>query len=356
MSNFRVAEMRTNNIAYLARWRARVRIDPPYQRQGEVWSRSKQQLLIDSILNEFDIPKIYVHEHGPIDVDGRECTFSLIDGRQRLEAIWDFMDGKFALPSDFKTLADGSDAGHGMTYTELLEEEPDLAAQFTATQIDIMLVDTDDIELVEEMFSRLNEAVPLNAAEKRNGRGGPLRAAVRQLCETAFFRDKLPFTNTRYRHYDLATKLLLLEHASGPTDTKKRQLDDFWEDIRDSQDDARATHLRESVSSVLAEMESTFTDEDRLLSVLGMISVYYLYYRDVVAGEKPRPRREQLVEFQQVRQMSRYDDEESLSRNQRRLVEFDRLSQSPNDKGAIEFRLSVFRDWLADPAAFESSP
>lgn len=344
--------MRTNNIAYLARWRNRVRLDPPYQRQGEVWSRTKQRLLIDSILNEFDIPKIYVHEHGPIDVDGRECTFSLIDGRQRLEAIWDFLDGKFALPSDFKNLGTGSTAGADLTYTQLLDEEPDIAAEFTATQIDVMVVDTDDVELIEEMFSRLNEAVPLNAAEKRNGRGGPLRPAVRDLTATKFFTRNLPFANSRYRHFDLATKLLLLESSDGPTDTKKRQLDDFWDHFKEGKADAEARRLVDEVSEVLATMEDTFEDGDHLLGVLGMISVYFLLFRSVIKEGGRPPSRQDLVAFNNARRLSRYDDEDQLSRNQRRLVEFDRLAQSPNDRSAIGFRLEVLQAWLADATVF----
>ena len=36
--------------------RSRVFLDPEYQRQGEVWNTYKKQLLIDSLINGFDIP------------------------------------------------------------------------------------------------------------------------------------------------------------------------------------------------------------------------------------------------------------------------------------------------------------
>mgnify|MGYP007102686097 CR=1 FL=1 len=32
--------------------------------------------------------------------------YSVIDGRQRLETIWEFMDGKFSLADDFKYFKD----------------------------------------------------------------------------------------------------------------------------------------------------------------------------------------------------------------------------------------------------------
>ena len=37
-------------------------VNPEYQRKGGVWTTEKKQLLIDSILNKYDIPKIYFHQ------------------------------------------------------------------------------------------------------------------------------------------------------------------------------------------------------------------------------------------------------------------------------------------------------
>ena len=57
---------------------------PPYQRQGAIWSTEKRQLFVDSILNNFDVPKIYLHDlrgHDPV------VKFAVIDGKQRLDAI-----------------------------------------------------------------------------------------------------------------------------------------------------------------------------------------------------------------------------------------------------------------------------
>lgn len=353
MMDFTVTPLRTNTVAYIERMRGVIQLDPVYQRQGEVWSREKQALLIDSIINQFDIPKIYFHQHAtPIVVDDRNYKYSLVDGRQRLEAVWDFMDGKFPLADDFVLLHSGSTSAAGKTFQELQSEEDDIATLFGASPLDIMCIQTDDIDLIEEMFSRLNEAVPLTAAERRNGRGGPLRSAVRTLCDAAFFTSRLPFGNKRYRHYDLATKFLLLEHKGAPCDTKKRQLDEFWEEFKDSDDIGSATELAVDVEDVLRLMEGTFIENDRLLGIVGMVSVYFLYYRKVKAGEAATPTRTALVEFEKVRKLNRFNDEDDLSRQQRRLLEFDRLAQSPNDEGALEFRLEVMSDYLREPESF----
>ena len=46
--------------AYL--WRSAINEKPPYQRESSVWSLEKQQLFIDSLLNGYDVPKIYLHD------------------------------------------------------------------------------------------------------------------------------------------------------------------------------------------------------------------------------------------------------------------------------------------------------
>ena len=96
-----------------------------------------------------------------------------------------------------------------MKYTELGRKFPILKIKFDSYDLAIVSVYTEDIELIEDMFSRLNEAVPLSAAEKRNALGGKMPVAIRSLGREDFLKRRLPFKNTRYRHFDLACKFLL---------------------------------------------------------------------------------------------------------------------------------------------------
>lgn len=67
---------------------------PPYQRESGIWSREKQQLFLDSLFNNYDVPKLYFH-----DLRGKHPKFkyAVIDGKQRLHAMWDFLDDKVRL-------------------------------------------------------------------------------------------------------------------------------------------------------------------------------------------------------------------------------------------------------------------
>lgn len=345
MSTFDIFDLRNNSVAYVRRMRDEIRIDPPYQRQGAIWSIDKKRLLIDSLLNNFDIPKIYLHEHStPLEEGGRRIRYSIIDGRQRLESIWGYLNGEFALAEDFELLEDSSTTAASLTFTELQEREPRLAALLTSISLPVMIVKTDDIELIEDMFSRLNEAVPLNAAEKRNGRGGALRPVIQDLVEHPFFAAKLPFDNKRYRRHDLALKFLLWTSKGGPSDAKKRQLDEFWDANRDEASSMAA--LRDRVKVVLDEMTPVFEDQDKLLASVGMVSIYFLSFEHRLRSGKPRPNRAVLSAFNAARDLTPFENEEALPKEQRDYLEFDSLAQRQTDESALRFRLDVLDRFL----------
>ena len=85
-----------------------------------------------------------------------------------------------------------------------------------------------------------------------------------------------------------------------------------------------------------------------------MVSVYFLLYLELAATGAAPPARNSLQAFEEARRVRYDNDEEELSAAQRRLLEFDRLSQSPNDQSALKFRLQVLKDYLADPAVFSA--
>src|SRR2546422_10067071 len=61
---------------------------PEYQRQSKLWSDDKKQRLIDSILRDIDIPKLYFNET-------KAGEFEVVDGQQRLWTVWEFIDNAY---------------------------------------------------------------------------------------------------------------------------------------------------------------------------------------------------------------------------------------------------------------------
>ena len=275
--SYRISPMEGSSVFGLYLDKETIWIDPPYQRLPGIWSTEKKQLLIDSLLNGFDVPKFYLHDFYPgTSPESKDHRFAIIDGKQRLTTIWDYIDGKFPLSDDIELLNDPDTDLRGLTYGELEQEHPRLKATFDSRQLSVVTIQTEDTELIEEMFSRLNEAVPLSAAEKRNALRGLIPPIIRELAEHPFFRECLPFGNTRYRHFDLVTKFLYLTDERKIVDLKKQYLDAFVIRYRDESLEDRATKLKKSVTTVLNRLNKTFTDGDWLLCSVGTVTLYYV--------------------------------------------------------------------------------
>lgn len=349
MSEFSVSTLSQSAILYLYSMRESIWLDPPYQRLGDIWTLDKRQLLVDSVLNGYDIPKVYLHELVPSrKVGGAVHKFAIIDGKQRLQALWGFIDGKFALDADFEYMHDSSVKAGGLTYADLGVKYPHLKTRFDSTSLTVVAVRTDDLELIEDMFSRLNEAVPLNAPEKRNAFPGPLPKTIRDLAEHAFFRRKLPFADRRFKHRDLAAKFLMIEHKDEVVDTKKMYLDAFVYDWA-TKTELEAGKLSSQVETYLDQMAQVFTDGDPLLNSVGMSILLFHCFRLMDKCKLPiTVRREQFALFETARAENRVRAETDLSKAEYELLEFDKYVQTPNDAYATRIRLGILVKFLRE--------
>ena len=351
MTEFECNQLTDSTVMMMFLEREYIYLDPPYQRASGIWNLEKKQLLIDSLINGFDIPKLYVHEYDKATKhDGKLYKRAIIDGKQRLLTIWEFMKGGFALSDDIQYLKDPKVKLVGLKYEDLSREHSTIHARFTGRLLSVITIRTRDTDLIEDMFSRLNEAVPLNAAEKRNAFGGPIPVVIRKLVETKFFKKKISISESRYRHHDLACKFLYLEELNALADTKKSSLDEFVKDFRKRSLKKKAEELLKSVEAILADMNGFFKDHDPLLKSPGMAVIYYLLFKEMRAkGRAPSTSgvtRHKLLAFEQKVSKNRKLAEDDIRKADPEFLEFDRLSQSPNDASAIEFRMKVLKDRL----------
>jgi hypothetical protein len=322
--------------------------DPPYQRMSDIWPLEKRQLLVDSILNGFDVPKLYFHEFFPSkEVGGKKMKYAIVDGKQRLQSIFSFIEGAFPIAERFELLEDPAVSPGGLTYAELARQYPSLKTRFDGFVLPIVSILTDETELIEDMFSRLNEAVPLNAAEKRNALGGPIPPIIRTASQHKFFVEKLPFTNARYRHYDLVAKFLYLCHRGQLVDTKKAHLDEFVKQQRDLRNQAGAAALAKEATQVLDRLTDVFVDRDALLRSVGTVVLYFHMFRDAIRNSwADELSRRSLEEFENMRAENRAAAEDDDGLGEYKLLEFDRLTQSPNDGVALRYRYAVLRRYV----------
>ena len=70
--------------------------NPEYQR-GKVWDPTQEKKLIDSVFRDYPLPLIYLH-HLHKQVGGFQShTLEVIDGQQRINALYKFKEGDFKL-------------------------------------------------------------------------------------------------------------------------------------------------------------------------------------------------------------------------------------------------------------------
>lgn len=323
-------------------------VSPTYQRNGDIWNIGKKQLLIDSLINRYDIPKIYFHK---LRNNKKGHDYAIIDGRQRLEAIWQFIEGKYSLGDEIDYLKDTSINLRGMTYNDLAKSYPKIKNQFDGTLLPIMAVDTDDLDLIEDMFSRLNEAVPLNAPEKRNSIRGYCIDAVTRLSKQYLFARKVKFSNKRYQHREAAIKLLYLEHCLSKDgkiiDIKKVYLDGFAKKYK-TKGKSHIESIISDVSVVTKYLTSIFTDKDKLLSAQASLPIYFLVARHQLKEDGAISlTRKQIAEFQTKRSENRVIAEDDIEKAIFDLLEYDRLSQQgTNDASSLKERVSIMLDHL----------
>ena len=353
MSYVDTSALKNSTIMLLYSERTEINMNPEYQRMGGVWTKEKRRLLIDSILNDYDLPKIYFHLLPIEEISVEGYRYAVIDGRQRLEAIWGFMDGDFTLSPDFEYQRDPSIDLGGLSYFDIAKQYPKIRVKFDSFVLPVVTVSIEgnDIDLIEDMFSRLNEAVPLNAAEKRNAIGGDLVRSISELSQHDFFTKKVKFRNNRYQHRESAARFLLVEESLKSSnqivDTKKVYLDALARTYREGFLD-HVSELKLKVSEILDRMRAEFTDADELLLAQGILVVYYLVFRSAILNDEyAKITRRKLLDFRYILADNREAASKDYEKASFELLEFDRLNQQgTNDASSIKERVRILSEFL----------
>lgn len=339
-------------------WRSSIADDPPYQRKSSIWSIEKQQLFVDSLLNGYDVPKIYLH-----DLRGKHPTrvYAIVDGKQRLTTIWRYLTDEFPLADDFRievaNLPDlPPDVEHPVAGQRFSQLEPAWQQVLRRTYLAVVLIQNATEEDIEDLFSRLNNGEPLNAAEKRNAMSGDAAKLVRAIADHRFFTDRARFTNARYHHHDVAARMLAVEAAivDGapiPSDLRSRSLDGF---IRANRrlTKARRRELLQRVSGKLDRLSEVFLPKDPLLVTQAAALLHYVLIEHVTADPPDgwqTALRAELEAFGKHRRSQRRlaeDEQDPLVR------EFDGLPGSASNEAAgMERRAAILAHRLRERRA-----
>jgi hypothetical protein len=262
------------------KYKDHIDMKPGYQRRGGLWSKDKQSLLINSMINGIDIPKIYFADFsfGQMPFENNFKLYAVIDGKQRLEAIFKFFSDELVLHQHeiFTDVIDGPIDISGLKYSEIKEKFPKIASQIEGYKLTIMSVFSDDLKYIREMFIRLNQSVSISGPEKRNAMHGVIPEAVRDLAVHDFFIYYMKMPTYRGQDLNLTAKMLLLELSFKYNTLGSGTLDNFFVSNAEIGSD-RLLKASESVAEKLTKMQDIFQRPDSLLTSQNMILIYYMF-------------------------------------------------------------------------------
>lgn len=160
-------------------------ISPHYQRRDR-WSPEKQSALIESFLLNVPVPPVYLSE----DEYGQ---YSVIDGKQRITAIQEFLNGDLRLRGlkKFPELV-------GAHFKDLPAQLNNALTVRPYIRVTTLLKQSDP-SLKYEVFLRLNTGGDtLKGQEIRNvAYAGPFNDMLFELSAEPFLRDRLKITNDK---------------------------------------------------------------------------------------------------------------------------------------------------------------
>lgn len=336
-----INELGKQTVSKIYENKDRIDFSPYYQRFGGVWSPAKKKLLIDTIINEFDIPKFYfnyfIEQDNPLNINNK--LYAVIDGKQRLQAIFDFLDNKYSLDSSCEIM-DEEISLNNYDFEKLKIEYPTTAKKILNYVLDIVFIVTDEDSRLEEMFLRLNGGIALTNAEKRNAINSYLNREIRRIIvENDFFTKKIRFKNPRFQHNDLLTKLLYIEYNGQLVNLGNNELDKFIRDL--SEESRESINLIEHTQNVLAKFNEVFDNQDMILKGKGVIPVFYQFLKENQQVD-PNLLKQYLESFENLRAANRKADEQNVM-----LQEFDFFNQQGVHRAkSLDFRYNVLNKFF----------
>lgn len=196
----------------------KVNLNPDYQRD-HVWSKTKKMKLVASILKKFHMPELTLAKS-----KNKNYEKEVVDGKQRMTAIFEFMENKIKTPNDdiLKDLKINN-----KYFNELPK---DIKNDFESYPINYVLLDGTQEE-IEEQFRILQEGITLTKAEQRNSISGEIKPFIKEMLKTDYFTKTIDILkdNKNYRklYNQLAEQYILLS-LSGITEIGYKVINNMY--------------------------------------------------------------------------------------------------------------------------------
>lgn len=227
MPDFLQRESNTITIAnfFEAHQLNKYNFEPEYQRKS-IWSDEKKSFLINSIVKNFPIPPIFLHQK--IDDDTGITKYDVIDGKQRLSAIIDFLENRISISDE-----EEESKVAGLFFSDFDKSEfSEYKKRVWRYALSIEYIDTGEQEVIDSIFDRLNRnGEPLTGQELRNANyyQTPLLKSVESATKIDFWLERLKVVDkSRMEDIEFVSELYFLIAENKEFTALPKQMDDLY--------------------------------------------------------------------------------------------------------------------------------
>jgi hypothetical protein len=303
---------------------------PEYQREKSLWRTEKKSLLIDSILKDIDIPKLYFNRL-------KDKTIEVIDGQQRLWSIWEFVDDEYPYP----------DSG-GVLFSKMSAAQKRAIREYT---LQVTVFEDADDDYLRELFVRLQLGLLLKSGERLNAATGKMKNFVFGQVSNHRFIEHLGISPRRFAKQTLAAQICInsfsLDKTKQFSRTRYEDLSSFFIEYSDPRgsEQTRFTEQTRYIINNLDTLWDYFGSETKELKNRSYILSVYLFVetRGIKDDEGKL-----FVDFI-FRLWSRLREEakKGMDRKNRELYTFQSyLSSAPGEPYQIEGRDKKLREFF----------
>lgn len=302
---------------------------PEYQREKSLWSLEKKKLLIDSILEDVDIPKLYFNLLP-------DKSIEVIDGQQRLWSIWEYLDGEYACDVE----------GRSLKFAELTPSKKRVVQEY---EFQIIIFQAADDAYLRKLFVRLQLGLLLNTGEKLHAAMGKMKTFVFNQLANDQFIQALGIPSRRYARQTLCAQIAINSFTKKKLNefarTRYEDLINFFEQYADPTG-AEASLYKETsqaIVSVLHTLWQCFGPRAKELTNRSYILSIFLFVEQVGVGKAEY---RQFVDFvfllwKRLKEEAR----KGMDRKNRELYSFQSLlSSAPGE----EYQISRRHDKLVE--------
>lgn len=181
----------------------------PIQRSADQWDLNQKSLLIHSILVDYEIPNIYSvstnHAAPSTEQSGKiynPITYSIIDGKQRSTAIYEYCQNLYELDDNIQPIRYG-DAIYdisGLSFKGLPPELQEMIHDYTLGMTHFVNITNDELA---DMFYRLNNGTAMSPQQKmKSFIGYEAATELSKLTKHPFMKEKAILTNSQRKRAD----------------------------------------------------------------------------------------------------------------------------------------------------------